>query len=938
MCANFTRPIRQAVFAGVLLSLSAGSMPAQQARISGRIDNSRTVVLPGRVSPRAHPEDDLGQLAPSAPMRGMTLLLKPSAGQQSSLDQLLAQQREPASPNFRRWLTPEQYAERFGASNADIAKITSWLESQGFEVDMVARSRTWITFSGTAGQTRGAFHTAIHRYLRNGEVHYSNVANPAVPAALAPLVAGIRGLNNFRLKPRSRRKPEMTSSNGLHSIAPDDFAIIYNVAPLYQAGIDGSGMKIAVVGQTGIRLSDIDAFRSRFHLATQNVQQILVPKRPDPGVVTDELGEADLDIEWAGAVARNATTIYVYSDDVWQSALYAIDQNVAPVLSMSYGNCEESDLVDLPAFQSAAQQANAQGMTFLAAAGDAGAADCEDLDAYVAENGFAVDAPSSVPEVTAMGGTQFNEQGGSYWSNNNTANGASALSYIPEMAWNDTAAGGGLAATGGGSSVFFPRPSWQAGPGVPNDSFRHVPDLALNSSAEHDGYYVYSGGSSGLFGGTSAAAPSMAGIICLLNQYLVSTGALRQPGLGNINPALYRLAQSTTGIFHDVTAGNNTVPCVPGSPDCANGQLGITAGPGYDRVTGLGSVDAYNLVHQWTSRPAVNASIVASIDQNPVFQQPRPDSRGNQWVFTLTLNEEAGIGARLTGLSIDGTSYDSQITSFFGTDSIAPGRSISATLGFQTLSVPRNVAFVFSGVDAAGGPWTVNLSIPFQGVETALAVGGLSNAASGQQAYAPGMIMAVYGTAMGNFAQLAGAVPLPQYLAGFEATVNGVAAPLYYVSPGQVNVQIPYETQPGQATLVIGNPYENVSTTFTVVAAAPGIFLFPDGSVNPSRSGSRGQIVTMFITGEGQVRPSLATGETPSPLTSLSRLPRPVLPVTVTVGGVAAAFQFVGIPPGLVGVTQINFVVPLTAPLGRQQVVAQVGNVSSPPANFMVNP
>ncbi|MCZ2148896.1 MAG: S8 family serine peptidase [Bryobacterales bacterium] len=938
MCANFTRPFLRAVFAGCLLSVFGGLLPAQQVRISGRIDNGRTVVLRGRVSPRAHPEDDLGPMAPSAPMRGMTLLLKATAGQQAALEQLLAQQREPSSPNYHRWLTPEQYADRFGVSAADIAKITSWLESQGFEVDMVARSRTWITFSGTAGQTRGAFHTAIHRYLRNGEVHYANYANPAVPAALAPLVAGIRGLNNFRLKPRSRRKPEMTSASGLHSIAPDDFAVIYNVAPLYQAGIDGTGMKIAVVGQTGINTSDIDAFRSRFRLPAQNLQQILVPRRPDPGIITDELGEADLDIEWAGAVARNATTIYVYSDDVWQSALYAIDQNAAPVLSMSYGNCEESDLVDLPSFQSAAQQANAQGMTLLAAAGDLGAADCEDLTAYVAQNGYAVDAPGSVPEVTAMGGTMFNEQGGAYWSNNNTANGASALSYIPEVVWNDTAAGGGLAATGGGSSIFFPRPAWQAGPGVPNDSVRHVPDLALNSSAEHDGYYVYTGGSAGLYGGTSAAAPSMAGIICLLNQYLVSTGALRQPGLGNINPALYRLAQSTTGIFHDITAGNNTVPCVPGSPDCVNGQLGITAGPGYDRVTGLGSVDAYNLVRQWTSRPAVNASIVASIDQNPVFQQARPDSRGNQWVFTLTLNEEAGIGARLTGLSIDGTSYDTQITSFFGTDSIAAGHSISATLGFKTLSVPRNVAFVFSGVDSGGAPWTVNLSIPFQGIQTPLAVGGLSNAASGQQAYAPGMIMAVYGTAMGNFAQPAGAVPLPQYLAGFEATVNGVAAPLYYVSPGQVNVQIPYETQPGQAKLVIGNPYENVSTTFTVAPAAPGIFMFADGSVNPSRSGSRGQIVTLFVTGEGQVRPSLATGDTPSPLTPLSRLPRPALPVAVTVGGVAAGLQFVGIPPGLVGVTQINFVVPQTVPPGEQQVVVQVGNVSSPAAKFTVNP
>ena len=174
---------------------------------------------------------------------------------------------------------------------------------------------------------------------------------------------------------------------------------------MYAAGVDGTGQKIAVVGQTDIRTSDINQFRSKFNLPAIDLQRVLVAGERNPGVVSGDMEEADLDIQWAGAVARNATIVYVYSNDVFQSAMYAVDQNLAPVLSMSYGLCEQADLLDLPLFQSVAQQANAQGITWLAPAGDAGATDCEDRDALVAQNGFAIDAPSSVPEITAMGGT-----------------------------------------------------------------------------------------------------------------------------------------------------------------------------------------------------------------------------------------------------------------------------------------------------------------------------------------------------------------------------------------------------------------------------------------------------------------------------------------------------------------------------------------------------
>ncbi|HUK17387.1 MAG TPA: protease pro-enzyme activation domain-containing protein [Bryobacteraceae bacterium] len=912
---------------------------AQPSRIAGRIDNGRTISLPGRVRPAANTHNDRGPADPALALPGITLLLKPSSAQQADLEQLLQQQQDPASSSYHRWLSPEGYASRFGVSSGDMAEIVAWAQSQGFQVTNVARGRTFVSLRGTAQQAQAAFHTEIHRYVVNGQRHFANASDPAIPAALADVVAGVLGLNDFHPNPRLRKPaPQMNSASGQHHLAPDDFATIYDVAALYSAGVDGTGQSIAIVGQSDIDISDIQTFRNKFNLSAPKVTQILVGQT-DPGISPGDVDESNLDIEWSGAVARNATILFYYSTDVWQSAIYAVDDDKAAVLSISYGGCEQGDLVDLPSYRVLVQQANAEGMTWFAAAGDQGGADCEDQGADIAQNGLAVDVPSSIPEVTSMGGTEFNEQvSGGYWaSTNNPQTSASALEYIPEMAWNDTVVNGQLAATGGGASVYFPQPAWQTGPGVPTDGFRHVPDLSLNASADHDSYYFYSTGSPGYVGGTSAAAPTMAGVFSLLNQYLASSGAQAQPGLGNVNPAIYRLAQSPSAgaVFHDVTVGGNQVPCANGTPNCTNGAVGFLTAPNYDSVTGWGSVDAYNLVHQWSTVPAQSSSVQPSIDQNPVFQQT-PDVFGNAWRFKLTLTEEAGIGTTVTGFTIDGVDHSAEIPALLKSAAISPGQTVSFSYGLANVAVPKTVAFGFTGVDASGATWTRQLSVPFSGPQTHLTVAGISNAATGQQVYAPGMILSVYGTAMGDFAQAALAIPLPQYLAGFEAIINGVPAPLYYVSPNQVNVQIPYETQTGEATLTVGNPYENVNYSFTVAAAGPGIFTFPDGSINPSRAASVGQMVTLFLTGDGQVSPSLATGTTPGAGTRLSQLPKPRLPVSMTVGGVPATIAFIGITSGLVGVTQINFTVPTGIAPGVQPVVVTVGTTASPAANITV--
>jgi subtilase family serine protease len=677
-------------------------------RIHEDLENGRSFVLQGNRSALASPQNDLGEVDDSFEIPKITIHFRVSPLQQSDLEKLSQRQQDPSSTDYHKWLTAEQYAARFGMNTKDLQQVTNWLESRGFTNLQTARSRTWISFSGTALQIRDALSTSIHRYSVNGRQHYANASDPVLPAALQGVVEGIRGLHNFRPKPRvvtGAAKPiglpRFTSNiTGNHFIAPDDFATIYDLRPLYNNGIDGTGQKIAIAGQTDIDLADIRAFRQAASLPANDPEIVLDGK--DPGTNTSDESEADLDIEWAGAVARQATIVYVNSSDTFESAIYAIDNKLAPVLSITYGSCEAQ--VGTPSANSLSstfQQATVQGMTVIAASGDDGAADCDgplDPKAPVvttASQGLAVDIPSSIPYVTGIGGTQFNDTSGTYWSATNNANSGSALSYIPEVAWNDTSTVNGLAASGGGKSIVFVKPSWQQGLNVPNDGARDVPDVALASSPNYDGYLVCSAGSCvngfraadttlTVVGGTSVASPTFAGIVALVNQQ-------SKASQGNINPRLYSLASFTSDVFHDITQGNNQVPCKQGSKDCpAAGTLGYVAGPGYDQVTGLGSVDGYNLVNEWNSDFQVTVT--------PAALTVGPDRSGTATVqvssvgdFTGTVSFTCTVPAALakTTCSVPGT------VSHSGSTTVTINNS-SASSSFR---LPRQ------GAPGSGVPW-----------------------------------------------------------------------------------------------------------------------------------------------------------------------------------------------------------------------------------------
>lgn len=892
----------------------------------------RRVTLPGMVPHERASATDEGGVDPSFPISGITLYLKPSLTQQTALEQLLKDQQNPASPNFHKWLTPEQYAARFGTSSRDIAGITQWLESEGLTVAHVGRGHGWLVASGTAGHVSSAFRTELHRYRLNGQMHYSNTQDPSIPAQWSEFISGVAGLNDFFPAPSHLKQTPLPEydQNTTHYLAPDDLAVIYDIAPLYQGGIDGTGQKIAIVGATRMNVADIQQFQTKFKLTGPLPQPILVPHYGDPGTNQVALVEANLDLQWAGAVARNATIYYVYSVSVTAAIQYVIDENVAPILSVSYiAGCESQGNPEF--FQQLAQQANAQGITWVNGSGDNGAAGCDPDGEIVAQDGLAVTVPASVPEITAVGGTQFQDQNGSYWSATNTATGASAMSYIPEAAWNEGQIEKGLWSTGGGVSAFFQKPEWQAGPGVPADGFRDVPDISLAAAAAHDGYYAYNNGAVYILGGTSAATPVFAGMLALLNQYTGSAG------LGNINPRLYSLAQAAPTAFHDVTAGTNQVACAAGSPNCTNGSLGFQAGPGYDTATGLGSPDLNNLVQKWNTQAPSASLVVVSVSTNPVYQQA-PDSQGYSWVFGLALNEEAGVATTLTGMTINGVN---RLSTFFPNPAIPANGQVTTGVGFLGLTVPTSRTLVFTGRDASGQTWTQTIVVNFLGPPLGPSIGGLANGASFQTSFAPGMVLSVFGsqlTPASQPTQPAAAVPLLTYMDGFSAAINSVAAPLYYVSPNQVNVQIPYETAPGNAVLVVNNGQTTASYTFQVAASAPGIFMDQNRALVPFSSGHRGDTLILFITGEGQVTPTLATGASPSSSTPVANLPAPKLPASMTIGNVPATIEFIGIPTGLVGVTQINFQIPQNAPTGVQPVVVTIGGASSPPVNLTINP
>jgi subtilase family serine protease len=758
--------------------MAATSLTAQKpvARISSEINVAEQTPLKGSLHPLAQAQNDAGRMPGDTRLTGVTLYFNRSAAQEADLQALIVAQQNPASPSYHQWLTPDQFATRFGMAQSDIAQVQGWLERQGFAVDAVNRSHNAIHFSGTVNQVEQAFATQMHYYQVNGNKHFAPSTALSLPTTIASTVVAVRNLDDFRPKPMHIRgsavqaRPGFTYYNGTTQdvlIAPGDLKVIYDF-PATGTGETGTGQTIAIMGQSAVTVSDIEAFQNASGLTVKDPTLVLVPGTGTSTVEADgDEGESDLDLEWSGATAPGANIIFVYTGSnnaygAFDSVAYAIDEKIAPIISLSYGSCEPQAGQSYIASQELIlAQASTQGQTVLSASGDQGSTACSGYNISTAsQEALAVNYPASSAYVTGMGGTEIaaaNDVVGTYWAsavNSTTDTLTSAKSYIPEVAWNDdaisgkytVAQGGGLSASGGGASAYVARPSWQQGTvngaAIPSGSFRLVPDVALLSSPEYPGYVYcssdqsdWSSGQTGscsgnsffdstgtyiiVAGGTSFATPIFAGMLAIINQ---KAGYVAGQGL--INPTLYTLAASTTnyaasgGAFHDITTGNNF--CTAGSTYCAsNGTtLGFAAVQGYDEVTGLGSVDLNNLLAVWPTNTGTTASLIGTTTTvSPASTTPTVNTAD---VFTITVSSSTGttVPTGTVTLQIDGG------TASGGTTVAAQALASNGTLTYSatfTTTGTHSVLAQYSGDSthaASTGVGSINIGTTSSGKGT----------------------------------------------------------------------------------------------------------------------------------------------------------------------------------------------------------------------------
>ncbi|HEY4357972.1 MAG TPA: protease pro-enzyme activation domain-containing protein [Acidobacteriaceae bacterium] len=646
---------------------------AASARITAPVNAGVTTRLTGQVPVYADTTRlPSTALDPSASFSHLTVVLSRSPQVEAAFDQLLTDQLNPASPRFHQWLLPAQVGELYGPAQSDIDAVVSWLTSQGLTVTDISPNRLYVNFSGPVSLVSTAFATSFRTFsLANGESRYSLIQEPSVPAAVAPVIKTIVGLSQSihiptlrhgeLITPESTKsgstfaKPLLNATSGAHYLVAGDFATAYDVGPVYSAGIDGTGQNIAIVGVSRINALDISRLQAIEGLTAKQPNTTVPPSGVDPGAVGDanpgvdqgSQDEATLDVNRTNGTAPGATLDLIVSGDIGAGTTtatdglfiainYAIGTKNDPILSISFGGCEylngsASDTYEDSLFKTAASQ----GISTFISAGDSGAAACNAFSTsthsyaqILSMNDFC-----ATQYVTCLGGTQFVDttSPSTYWNSTNAANGSSLLSYIPEGAWNEVSVDSKTGnydqgSTGGGVSIYLPEPTWQTGVGVPQTSFRWIPDVSLTSST-HDGFVTclnYLNATCGSFygfGGTSAAAPSMAGIQALLNQKLGG----RQ---GNINPTLYALAATTSnGVYHDTTvASSGVTSCttatpslcnnsVPGTTTLTGGLAGYAVTTGWDASTGWGSIDVKNLLSSWptfTVTPTTTTFTVAA--------------------------------------------------------------------------------------------------------------------------------------------------------------------------------------------------------------------------------------------------------------------------------------------------------------------------------------
>jgi len=657
-------------------SAFAAALPMASPLVTSPVDDHARIALTRDVPGALAGARDRGAIADGTALPHIRLALRRPPALQEALDILTRNQHVKGSPQYHQWLKPSQLRS-YGPAQADIDQVTAWLKREGLTVNGVSPSGMSIDFGGSAGRVTAAFHTPIHTVMRGIETHIANVAPPSVPAALAPVVTGVTLHNFFPVPAMAHITPNYTSTSPdgtYYAVTPQDFATIYNINPLrssnnfYGAPITGAGVTMAMIEQTKILPHDWKDFRGKFGLSGyKGTLSLIHPDCKSPGFTGDE-GEAALDAEWSSAVAPDATVIEASCEGAPPfefGVLTALNNLVekgttATIFSISYETDETAGGYSfIQTWTNLLQEGAAEGIAIFVASGDNGtSADRNEIDS----DGLFVNGLSDSAYNVSVGGTDVYDtalgEDAKYWRAKNRAHGLSALSYVPEIPWDNSCAssilwkfegaknetefcnsgfsGGQNGVGGSGSqSVFYPKPDWQLTtiPGMPNDGVRDQPDVSLfaaNGLWAH--FYLFcmsdanEGGSpcdyknvNDLFGnaagGTSFGSPAFAGIAALIQE------SLNGENLGNPAPEFYRIGaaqyatplglsqcKSTLGnkvsnacAFYTVTAGNNAEPCYKGTANCKTDKastmgIGIlTATVGGTSAPAYGTQPGYSL-------------------------------------------------------------------------------------------------------------------------------------------------------------------------------------------------------------------------------------------------------------------------------------------------------------------------------------------------------
>jgi subtilase family serine protease len=739
-----------ACLAGGAIALSTLGAQAPAPRIQSEISSAAMTPLQGSQHPLAQARFDAGRVPADTKLEGITLYFKRSAQQEAALQALIKAQQNSSSPQFHKWLTPDQFAASFGMASSDIDKAESWLQQQGFSIDSVARSRNAIHFSGSAGQVEQAFSTQMHYYTIGGQKHFAPSTALSLPAALASVVTTVRNLDDFRPKPMYIRgkavtaKPQYTFCGNTACstadqgvlFAPPDLWTVYSMTTLRSAGDTGAGQVIAIMGQSAIQSSDLANFQEAAGLTVTTPTMTLVPGTGTSTVEADgDEAESDIDTEWSSAIATGAAINFVYTGSnenygVFDSYQYAVDEQIGNIISMSYGSCEpelgQSNWAEL---EQIGEQATTQGQTVIASSGDSGATGCYGYSGLTnAQMGeLAVNYPASSAYVTGVGGTEIsstNDVVGTYWTEASTTDDiilSSATQYIPEIAWNDDAASAVsgcntndtylcISSSGGGISTFTAQPSWQTSyftataESNPSTSYRLVPDVALYASPEEPGYLYCTSDESAWQSGQEASCGDSEFYDPVSDYFTVAGGTsfaapifagevaiLNQTkgyagGQGLLNTTLYSLA-STSATYS--TAFNDITS---GNNECTESSAycpsnsGYSAGTGYDLVTGLGSLNLAAFVSAWPQSTSTALGTVTTVTASSLTPTVNTSD-----TITVTVAADSGSAAPTgsVNVSIDAGTATSYTLTASGTAS-----SVSFSYTF-TSAGPHTISAIF---------------------------------------------------------------------------------------------------------------------------------------------------------------------------------------------------------------------------------------------------